>query len=541
MCENCTRREFLGTTSTTGLLLAASQGRGAPGAAAPAPLPAKVRICTIFVGRPSPADRSWGVCEEEIAAMQKYLKDVEKKLGNVELVIGRAHKPEEAAALMKQAGNEAPVLAINLCINGLLRVSDPILKSGRPLAVYSAPASGHDWMYPFRWQQEGKPVTMFTSSDYAELERAVRVLRVIPRLRQSRVLVFLPLRGTPPACAPDDVKERLGVDMVLVPQSRFDELLKGVDPKKAQKDADEWIRGAQQMPEPTKDDVLKAARVSLALDQLINEEKAQGLAVGTCMSWLARGFPCLGFTRLRDRGVPASCEGDMDSLWTMMLFQNLFGIPGFQGNATFDTSKNAVWTAHCVGPLKMEGPDGGAAPYLLRSHSEIGGGVVPEIRYRIGQEITRSKLVNLDTLGDAAKIDLSNRHYGDSRGAREVGPRLPNADRHRSRRRRQDGTQLGRRRARRRYDDASASRRLLRRSSADRPASGRSDDQLGEKVEAQQRGNPLRFLEVDRRCVECVLELLEALFQEGLILVLVKHFGQAQGFTVGNQWKEAVR
>jgi hypothetical protein len=88
----------------------------------------------------------------------------------------------------------------------------------------------------------------------------------------------------------------------------------------------------------------------------------------------------------------------MDSLFTMMLFGYMFGIPGFQGNATFDTSKNAVWTAHCVGPMKMDGPDGPDAPYLLRSHSEIGGGVVPEIQYRIGQKITRSKLINLDTL-----------------------------------------------------------------------------------------------------------------------------------------------
>ena len=46
----------------------------------------------------------------------------------------------------------------------------------------------------------------------------------------------------------------------------------------------------------------------------------------------------------------------------------------------------------------MDGPDGKDAPYLLRSHSEIGGGVVPEIQYRIGQKITRTKFVNLDTL-----------------------------------------------------------------------------------------------------------------------------------------------
>jgi len=400
MCENCNRRDFLGATTMGSLLLAASQLRAGEGAAQTPrkPLPSKVRICTIFAGNPTPADRSWGVCEEEIAAMQKRLADVEKKLGNVEFVVGRAASPQEAAALMKQAGDEAPVLAVNLCIRGLLRVAGPILESGRPLATFFPPASGHDWMYPFRWRAEGKPVTMFTSSDYAELERAARLLRVIPLLRHSRVAVFLPLRGTPPACSPEKIKERLGADVVVVGQDRFDAIMNAVDPDKAKAEADEWMRGAKRMIEPTPDDVLKAARVSLALGRLMDEEQAQALAVGTCMGWLARGFPCLGFTRLRDRGIPASCEGDMDSLWTMLLFQYMFGIPGFQGNATFDLSKNALWTAHCVGPSKMDGPDGPTAPYLLRSHSEIGAGVVPEFQYRIGQKITRTKLVNLNTL-----------------------------------------------------------------------------------------------------------------------------------------------
>ena len=118
--------------------------------------------------------------------MQQRLAEIEKKLGNVEFVVGRAAKAEEAAAIMRRAGGEAPVLAINLRIGGLLGVSKPILESGRALGVFSAPASGHDWMYPFRWRQEGKPVTMFTSSDYGELERAARLLRVIPLLRHSR-------------------------------------------------------------------------------------------------------------------------------------------------------------------------------------------------------------------------------------------------------------------------------------------------------------------------------------------------------------------
>jgi hypothetical protein len=39
------------------------------------------------------------------------------------------------------------------------------------------------------------------------------------------------------------------------------------------------------------------------------------------------------------------------------------------------------------------------APYLLRGHSEVGGsGCVPEVQYRLGQTITRTKFVNLDTI-----------------------------------------------------------------------------------------------------------------------------------------------
>ena len=67
MCENCTRRELLGTAAVGGVLLATSQLRGqARAVKPPAPFPSKVRIATIFAGTPSPADRSWGVSEGEI-------------------------------------------------------------------------------------------------------------------------------------------------------------------------------------------------------------------------------------------------------------------------------------------------------------------------------------------------------------------------------------------------------------------------------------------------------------------------------------------
>jgi L-fucose isomerase-like protein len=313
--------------------------------------------------------------------------------------MGQSRSPQETAALLEKSGPEAPVLAINVQNFAMTRVVGPILEADRPLAVFSLPASGHDWMYAPRWRRQGRRVALLASSDYDELERALRLLRVIPMMRQTRILLFPPARGTQPACSPEEIKQRLGAEVVVAQQKDFDEMITAADDEAVRAELEAWTNGAREILEPTKEDIEKAARVSVALDRLIEREQADGLAIGTCMGWLPRGFPCLGFARLRDRGVPAACEGDMDSLLTMLLFQYAIDRPGFQGNATFDTARNALWTAHCTAPLKMDGPEGNEAPYLLRGHSEVGGsGCVPEVQYRIGQVVTRTKLINLDTI-----------------------------------------------------------------------------------------------------------------------------------------------
>ena len=400
MCEHCTRRQFFGKGAASGLVLAGATWTHGWASESPRARPrGKSRICVIFTGSPQPVDRNWGADTRQIEAIKARLAEAEKGLGNVELVVGQSRSPEQTEALLEKAGPEAPVLAINVQNFALTRVVGPILTEHRPLAVFSLPASGHDWMYAPRWRRAGHRVTLLASSDYDELERALRVLRVIPMMQRTRILLFPPAQGTKPACSPAEVKKRLGADVVAVKEKVFDEMITAANEAAVRAEIEAWTKGAKEIVEPSKKDIEKAARVSVALDRLIEQEQADGLAIGTCMGWLSRGFPCLGFARLRDRGVPAACEGDMDSLLTMMLFQYAIDRPGFQGNATFDTARNALWTAHCTAPLKMDGPDGEEAPYLLRGHSEVrGSGCVPEVQYRLGQVITRTKLVNLDTI-----------------------------------------------------------------------------------------------------------------------------------------------
>lgn len=400
MCDQCTRREFLQTGVAAGVIITGTGLSYALGSEAHPRLPRqKARICVIFTGEPGPADRSWGADARQMETAKARLAKAEKDLGNVELIIGQSRNPEQTTALLKEAGPKTPVLAINLQCFALTRLVQPILDGGHPMVVFSLPASGHDWMYPHRWQRRGHRVTLLPTSDYNELERALRMLRVIPLMQQSRILLFPPAQGTAPARSPEEIKKRLGAEVVLVEEKAFGDLIDGADSNAVRAEAERWTREAKEIVEPKADDISKAARVSVALQNLIEREQANGLAIGTCMGWLPKGFPCLGFARLRDMGIPAACEGDMDSLLTMMLFQYAIDRAGFQGNATFDTARNVLWTAHCTAPLKMEGVTSKPAPYLLRGHSEVGGsGCVPEVQYRLGQTITRTKLVNLDTL-----------------------------------------------------------------------------------------------------------------------------------------------
>ncbi len=420
MCHHCTRREFnlLATGAMAGMALATGKLRA--DGAAPDP-PAKVRICAVFAG--APPDRSWGLPAEKAAALEKRLREAEKNLGNVEFVVGQARNAEETAALLEQAGPDAPVLVISTTIFGLRGIVMPVVfQQKRPAAVFHVPViGGHDWCLVNPWREQGHRITLINSSDPDDLERAAALLRAIPLMRQSRVLVSPPFKGTPASYNAEQVKERLGTELLAIPDGLYDETIAKVDAEAAEAEARRWIDEAEEMVEPDRDDVVAAARASLALDRIIADTQTHGLCVGTCMRWLARGFPCLGFSRLNDRGIPAACDGDMDCLLTMLLMQHALNRAGFLGNAGgVDLPKSAFHLAHCSAPLRMGGPESPRAPYLLRRHAEVRGGAVPEVHYRIGQKLTFTKLIHLDALlvFTGTIIDVPKVAAGTERGCR---------------------------------------------------------------------------------------------------------------------------
>ncbi len=54
--------------------------------------------------------------------------------------------------------------------------------------------------------------------------------------------------------------------------------------------------------------------------------------------------------------------------------------------------------AHCLGSIKMDGPDGEACPYKLRTIMERQEGCVPQVKMRLGKRVTQAKLLGVEQL-----------------------------------------------------------------------------------------------------------------------------------------------
>jgi hypothetical protein len=396
-----TRREFLGTAAGAGGLLLAGGFASRPLMAAEEagwPKMPPVNIHVVYVGTGGAWPTPTFDAPAEVAKFKKYLAGVQARLGDV-VFVGGELIPNTTQAATKVAPAMAKADAAIL-VHLSFGSGQPLLKLvdvGLPTAIFSQPFSGHDWMYVPQWQKAGKRVILLPSSDYSELERAAALLRVPVRLRQSRVIVVGRAKGTAPACSAEQIKQRLGAEVITMSQEQIIEAHKAIDPKAAEAEAEQyWISRAKAIIEPPKAAIINSARLYLAIKNIMIQRRAQAITSSHCMGAPAKG--CLTFSKLNDLGLVGACEGDMDSTLTMLMFGYAFGVPGFISDPLFDTSKNAVIHAHCTSTTKLDGPNGQRAPFLIRTQCDSNAGVSLEVQMRLGQEITCAKLANLDTM-----------------------------------------------------------------------------------------------------------------------------------------------
>ena len=160
-----------------------------------------------------------------------------------------------------------------------------------------------------------------------------------------------------------------GVTAIDIDLQRLIDGIKTVSQKEAVKVAQDIVKRSVDTMEPSCADMVEAAKVYLVLKKICQEERLDAMTIRCFDIVKACGTTsCLALALLNDEGIVAGCEGDMQTLMSMLLVKRLCGTEAFMANPSQLTDTTTL-LAHCTIPLKM------CDDLTLRSHFESGIGV----------------------------------------------------------------------------------------------------------------------------------------------------------------------
>ena len=167
----------------------------------------------------------------------------------------------------------------------------------------------------------------------------------------------------------DYLLEHFGVETLDIDLKRLIDGIKAVLQADAVKVAQAIVKKANAVKEPSCANMVEAAKAYLAIKKICQEERLDAMTircfdiVNTCGT-----TSCLALALLNDEGIVAGCEGDMQTLMSMLLVKCLCDKEAFMANPS-NLTQHSSMLAHCTIPLTM------CDDISIRSHFESGIGV----------------------------------------------------------------------------------------------------------------------------------------------------------------------
>lgn len=123
--------------------------------------------------------------------------------------------------------------------------------------------------------------------------------------------------------------------------------------------------------EATPEDMIKAMRLYRAVKKVVEEENLSAITL-SCFRLIEQTGTtgCLALALLNDEGVIAGCEGDLQSIFTMLAVKVLTGKPSFMANPSLINARtNEIVLAHCTVGITQ------AEKFIIRNHFETESGI----------------------------------------------------------------------------------------------------------------------------------------------------------------------
>lgn len=166
-------------------------------------------------------------------------------------------------------------------------------------------------------------------------------------------------------------KRRWGVEYTDIPLERIYEYFDRITDDEVGESCALLAGKALACREASAEDMIKAMRLYRAIKRIVEEERLSALTL-SCFRLIERTGTtgCLALALLNDEGVIAGCEGDLQSVFTMLAAKVLTGKPAFMANPSMINARtNEVILAHCTIGFKQ------TEQYIIRNHFETESGI----------------------------------------------------------------------------------------------------------------------------------------------------------------------
>lgn len=144
--------------------------------------------------------------------------------------------------------------------------------------------------------------------------------------------------------------------------------------REAQEIAQRWIRSARKMIYTIESEVVRAAKLYLAMKRLMERHQATAMAyhIRTLIPKPRREdyvAPALAVSEFQLHNIVAKCQSHLNIILSEMLLQYAYARPSMLGDFSVDTYNKTSVVQHCEGPWNPWG-DERRVPYLLVDHRE---------------------------------------------------------------------------------------------------------------------------------------------------------------------------
>lgn len=166
-------------------------------------------------------------------------------------------------------------------------------------------------------------------------------------------------------------KRRWGIEYLDIPLQRVYDTFEQITDDEVGASCAAVASQALACREATPEDLIKAMRLYRAIKKISIEENLDALTL-SCFKLIEQldTTGCLALSLLNDEGIVAGCEGDLQSVFTLLATKALTGKGSFMANPSMINSRNnELILSHCTIGLKQ------AERYIIRNHFETERGI----------------------------------------------------------------------------------------------------------------------------------------------------------------------